>query len=166
MSQTRSLVGSSPEGSTEGTCPPSSTTKCMVLRWQLAQSRNPAAARISRRLPPRVATISSSASCAISLSIGTEHANLIRGGALFKHPGSSHGVGLVSHRLRSSGLNHRESGGTADAPDLGSGARKGVGVRLSPLARADLACAVLGWRVDLTSYPTWSAIDRGEQLFP
>src|SRR6266508_5095102 len=31
-------------------------------------------------------------------------------------------------------LNHRESGGTADAPDLGSGARKGVGVRLSPLA--------------------------------
>src|SRR5205807_7403998 len=28
----------------------------------------------------------------------------------------------------------RESGGTADAPDLGSGARKGVGVRLSPLA--------------------------------
>src|SRR4249920_401496 len=31
-------------------------------------------------------------------------------------------------------FNHRESGGTADAPDLGSGARKGVGVRLSPLA--------------------------------
>jgi hypothetical protein len=31
-------------------------------------------------------------------------------------------------------LNHRESGGMADAPDLGSGARKGVGVRLSPLA--------------------------------
>jgi hypothetical protein len=31
-------------------------------------------------------------------------------------------------------LNHRESGGTADAPDLGSGARQGVGVRLSPLA--------------------------------
>jgi hypothetical protein len=28
----------------------------------------------------------------------------------------------------------RESGGTADAPDLGSGARKGVGVRLPPLA--------------------------------
>src|SRR4051812_36314720 len=27
-----------------------------------------------------------------------------------------------------------ESGGTADAPDLGSGARKGVGVRLPPLA--------------------------------
>ena len=26
-------------------------------------------------------------------------------------------------------LNHRESGGTADAPDLGSGARKGVGAR-------------------------------------
>ncbi len=32
-------------------------------------------------------------------------------------------------------FNHRESGGTADAPDLGSGARKGVGVRLPPLAR-------------------------------
>jgi hypothetical protein len=31
-------------------------------------------------------------------------------------------------------LSYRESGGTADAPDLGSGARKGVGVRLSPLA--------------------------------
>jgi hypothetical protein len=31
-------------------------------------------------------------------------------------------------------FDHRESGGTADAPDLGSGARKGVGVRLSPLA--------------------------------
>ena len=30
--------------------------------------------------------------------------------------------------------NHRESGGMADAPDLGSGARKGVGVRLPPLA--------------------------------
>src|SRR6187397_2012379 len=28
-----------------------------------------------------------------------------------------------------------ESGGMADAPDLGSGARKGVGVRLPPLAR-------------------------------
>src|SRR5262245_3259589 len=31
-------------------------------------------------------------------------------------------------------LSARESGGTADAPDLGSGARKGVGVRLPPLA--------------------------------
>jgi hypothetical protein len=36
-------------------------------------------------------------------------------------------------------LNHRESGGMADAPDLGSGARKGVGVRLPPLAQSDQA---------------------------
>jgi 2-polyprenyl-3-methyl-5-hydroxy-6-metoxy-1,4-benzoquinol methylase len=33
------------------------------------------------------------------------------------------------------GNESRESGGTADAPDLGSGARRGVGVRLPPLAR-------------------------------
>ena len=40
---------------------------------------------------------------------------------------------------------HRESGGTADAPDLGSGARKGVGVRLPPLARLKAVdpCSVL-----------------------
>src|SRR4030095_7642129 len=36
-------------------------------------------------------------------------------------------------------FNHRESGGTADAAVLGSGARQGVGGRLSPHAPADLA---------------------------
>ena len=36
-------------------------------------------------------------------------------------------------------IDHRESGGTADAPDLGSGARKGMGVRLPPLAPSDEA---------------------------
>jgi hypothetical protein len=48
--------------------------------------------------------------------------------------GASPAVGLFPTVYAGQRLNHRESGGTADAPDLGSGARKGVGVRLSPLA--------------------------------
>jgi hypothetical protein len=57
MSQTSCLVRPSPEVSTHWSCSPSPTTKCIVLRWQLMQSRNPAAARISRRLAPPATTI-------------------------------------------------------------------------------------------------------------
>jgi len=57
MSQTSCLVRPSPEVSTNWSCSPSPITKCIVLRWQLMQSRNPAAARISRRLAPPATTI-------------------------------------------------------------------------------------------------------------
>ena len=56
MSQTSCLVRPSPEVSTNWSCSRSPTTKCIVLRWQLMQSRNPAAARISRRLAPPATT--------------------------------------------------------------------------------------------------------------
>jgi hypothetical protein len=52
-----------------------------------------------------------------------------------RRSGASPVSGLLPYRLRWSALQPRESGGMADAPDLGSGARKGVGVRLPPLAR-------------------------------
>ena len=144
MSQTSCLVRPSLEVSTNWSCSPSPTTKCIVLRWQLMQSRNPAAARISRRLAPPATTIlphhllcdsfrkvsarKRPTLCRMAslqaAGSGAPHAGPVR--QLF--PGSSPTV------YAGQSFNHRESGGTADAPDLGSGARKGVGVRLSPLA--------------------------------
>ena len=72
----------------------------------------------------------------------TEH-RLLRREAFAVSGGETLGITLPQ-RLRWSALHHRESGGTADAPDLGSGARKGVGVRLSPLARSRKGDADVG----------------------
>jgi hypothetical protein len=55
-------------------------------------------------------------------------------------------------------LNHRESGGTADAPDLGSGARKGMGVRLPPLAPLSDA------RIDIAGVEPTQLVVCGPQL--
>jgi hypothetical protein len=145
MSQTSCLVRPSLEVSTNWSCSPSPTTKCIVLRWQLMQSRNPAAARISRRLaPPATTILPHHLLCDSFRKVSARKRPTLCRMASLQADGSGRLtlVRCVRHLFSGSSptvyagqsFNHRESGGTADAPDLGSGARKGVGVRLSPLA--------------------------------